>query len=79
VWLFASPIAYPVSLVPPAWREVYAINPIVSVLETFRWALLGSSPPTVGMVAVSTGVAAIGFVGGLAYFRRTERSFADII
>jgi lipopolysaccharide transport system permease protein len=79
IWLFASPIAYPVTLVPEEWRNVYAINPMVSVLGGFRWALLGTPPPTLEMVAVSAGVAAALFIGGIAYFRRTERSFADII
>jgi lipopolysaccharide transport system permease protein len=79
LWLFASPIAYPVSLVPEAYRDIYAINPMVSILQLFRWATLGSAPPSVGMVAVSAGTAAVLFAGGLAYFRRTERTFADVI
>jgi lipopolysaccharide transport system permease protein len=79
IWLFASPIAYPSSLVPAGWREVYAINPMVSVLDGFRWALLGKAGPSLGMIAVSTAVASGLFVASLAYFRRTERSFADII
>jgi lipopolysaccharide transport system permease protein len=79
IWLFASPIAYPSSLVPAAWRNVYAINPMVSVIDGFRWALLGTGGPSLSMVAVSTTVAVVMFVVSLAYFRRTERSFADII
>jgi lipopolysaccharide transport system permease protein len=79
IWLFASPIAYPSTLVPPGWREVYAINPMVSVIDGFRWALLGEHGPTLGMVAVPAAVACILFLVSLAYFRRTEQSFADII
>src|SRR4051794_38540000 len=79
LWLFASPIAYPVTLVPEAYRVVYAINPMVSILQAFRWAVIGTEPPTLAMVAVSTAAAAAMFAVGLAYFRRTERTFADII
>jgi lipopolysaccharide transport system permease protein len=79
LWLFASPIAYPVTLVPEAYREIYAINPMVSILQLFRWAVIGTAPPTLGMVAVSTATAAGFFAVGLAYFRRTERTFADVI
>jgi lipopolysaccharide transport system permease protein len=79
LWLFASPIAYPLSLVPAKYHEVYAINPMVSVLQAFRWATIGAEPPTIGMIAVSTVTASVLFTFGLAYFRRTERTFADVI
>ena len=79
LWLFASPIAYPVSLVPEAYRTLYAVNPLVTLLELFRWALLGTPPPTLAMAAVSLAVAAGGVAAGLAYFRRSERTFADIV
>jgi lipopolysaccharide transport system permease protein len=79
LWLFASPIAYPISLVPAQYREIYAINPMVSVLQAFRWATYGDVPPTAGMVAVSVAAATMIFAAGLAYFRRTERTFADVI
>jgi lipopolysaccharide transport system permease protein len=79
LWLFASPIAYPVTLVPEGYRELYAINPMVSILGLFRWAVIDTPPPTLGMVAVSTASTALLFAAGLAYFRRTERTFADII
>jgi lipopolysaccharide transport system permease protein len=79
LWLFASPIAYPVTLVPEAYRDVYAINPMVSILQLFRWAVLDTAPPSLGMVAVSIGTMALLFAAGLAYFRRTERTFADVI
>jgi lipopolysaccharide transport system permease protein len=79
LWLFASPVAYPVTLVPHAYRELYAINPMVSILELFRWATIGSAAPSLGMVAVSLCSIAVLFAAGLAYFRRTERGFADMI
>jgi lipopolysaccharide transport system permease protein len=79
LWLFASPIAYPVTLVPEAYRDIYAINPMVSILQLFRWATIGTPAPSLGMVAVSLGTATLLFAAGLAYFRRTERTFADVI
>jgi lipopolysaccharide transport system permease protein len=79
LWLFASPIAYPLSLVPSQYRDIYALNPMVSLLQAFRWATIGDTPPTVAMVAVSLGASVAVLAIGLAYFRRTERTFADII
>jgi lipopolysaccharide transport system permease protein len=79
LWLFASPVAYPVTLVPEAYRDLYAINPMVSILGLFRWATIGTTPPTLGMVAVSTASLALLLAVGLSYFRRTERTFADVI
>ena len=78
LWLFATPVAYSMSLVPPAWQFWYALNPMVGVVESFRWALLGERafPATVW---VSTAATIVALVGGLFYFRRTERTFADII
>jgi lipopolysaccharide transport system permease protein len=79
VWLFASPIAYPGTLVPEAWRAVYAINPMVSAIEGFRWALLGTAGPSLAQILVSSASAGFITLLGVFYFRRTERSFADII
>jgi lipopolysaccharide transport system permease protein len=80
IWLFSSPIAYPSSLVPEAWRTVYALNPMVGVVEGFRWALLGiGRPPDRLTVLVSASVAAALLVTGAFFFRRVERRFADII
>ncbi len=78
LWLFATPVAYSMSLVPPEWQFWYALNPMVGVVESFRWALLGGRvfPSTVW---VSAGAAVLALIGGLFYFRRTERTFADII
>jgi lipopolysaccharide transport system permease protein len=79
LWLFATPIAYPLSLVPASLHTVYALNPMVTVVTGFRWALLGSPAPSPALAAVSLGATAILFVLGVAYFRRTERTFADVI
>jgi len=79
LWLFATPVAYPSSLVPEAWRTLYGLNPMVSVVEGFRWALLGASLPPVGMLAASFVSLVVVLVSGLYYFARTESSFADLI
>jgi lipopolysaccharide transport system permease protein len=79
VWLFATPVAYPSSLVPDAWRPVYGLNPMVGVIEGFRWALLGAPMPQPAMLAVSIAMVAALLVGGLYYFRSMERAFADVI
>ena len=78
-WLLASPVAYSTSLITsPTWRAVYSLNPMVGVIEGFRWAVLGSTPPSV-LVVPSVLVTAVLFAGGLFFFRRTEASFADVI
>jgi lipopolysaccharide transport system permease protein len=78
-WLFVTPIAYSSSLVPSKWQTVYAINPMVGVVEGFRWALLGSSAPPGTMLIVSAAATAILLTGGLFYFARMEKTFPDII
>jgi homopolymeric O-antigen transport system permease protein len=78
-WLFATPIAYPSSLLPEPWRTIYAINPMVGVVEGFRWALLGTEITPGPMVAVSSLAALALLVVATLYFRRMERSFADVI
>jgi lipopolysaccharide transport system permease protein len=78
IWLFATPVAYPVSIVPEAWRPLYALNPMVGVVEGFRWALLGTGAPGL-TVAVSGLVVVAILVSGLFYFRSVERTMADVI
>jgi len=78
-WLFATPIAYPATLLPERWRAVYALNPMTGVVEGFRWALLGANTRPGPMIAASTTAAFLILIGGLFYFRRTERTFADIV
>jgi lipopolysaccharide transport system permease protein len=76
-WLIATPIAYPASLVPDRWRLVYGLNPMVGVVEGFRWALLGKPETLHPSVFVSAAVVTLLLAGGLVYFRRLERTFAD--
>jgi lipopolysaccharide transport system permease protein len=78
-WLFATPIAYPSSLLPPFWRPIYALNPMVGVVEGFRWALLGTDTQPGPMIAVSSLAAVALLTGSAFYFRRMERAFADVI
>jgi lipopolysaccharide transport system permease protein len=78
VWLFASPVAYPSSLVPESWRLIYGLNPMVGVVDGFRWALLDAEAPGMSLL-VSVATVALLFTGGLIYFRRMERSFADAV
>jgi lipopolysaccharide transport system permease protein len=78
-WMFATPIAYPSSLLDEPWRTVYGINPMAGVVEGFRWALLGTDPGPGPMVLVSAFVAVVLLVSGTFYFRRMERTFADVI
>jgi lipopolysaccharide transport system permease protein len=77
-WMFVSPIAYPTSMVPAAYRAFYALNPLVGAVEGCRWALLGTPAPTVGMVGVSAVSAAVMFAVGTLYFRWSERTLVDV-
>jgi lipopolysaccharide transport system permease protein len=79
IWLFASPIAYPVSLVPEKWRLLYSLNPLVGVIEGFRWALLGKESPDFGVIAISASAVIALLFTGLIYFKRMERTFADVV
>jgi lipopolysaccharide transport system permease protein len=79
VWLYATPIVYPSSLVPERWRTLYAINPMVGVVEGFRWALLGTGTAPGPMMLVSTTAALAMLIGGLFFFRRMEKSFSDMV
>ncbi len=78
-WMYASPIVYPVSLIPNQWRSLYSVNPMVAVVEGCRWGLLGKESPEFGAVVIGTLVALILFLSGLIFFKRMERSFADIV
>lgn len=79
IWLFATPIAYPSSLLPGAWHTVYALNPMVTIVDGFRWAMLGTQPPAPASLVVSTVVTLTVLITGAFFFRRVERSFADIV
>jgi lipopolysaccharide transport system permease protein len=76
-WLFATPIVYPSSLIPEQWRALYGLNPMAGVVEGFRWALLGKTPPG-PLLAISAVVVILLLIGGLYYFRRMEKTFADV-
>jgi lipopolysaccharide transport system permease protein len=78
-WLFATPIAYPSSLLPEPWRTLYGLNPMAGVVEGFRWALLGTNTAPGPIIIVSSAAALVVLVSGLYYFRRMERTFADIV
>jgi len=78
-WLFATPIAYPSSLLEEPWRTLYGINPMAGVVEGFRWALLGTDTAPGPIILVSVIVSLAIFVSGLYYFRRMENSFADVV
>ena len=77
LWLFVTPVAYPSSLVPKQWQALYGINPMAGVVDGFRWALLGEAPPG-PMLLVSVAATVLLLVGGIFFFSRMERSFADI-
>jgi lipopolysaccharide transport system permease protein len=79
LWLFLTPIAYSSEIVPEQWRLIYGLNPMVGVVEGFRWALLGTDTETGRMVFVSALVALFLLISGVIYFRRMEKSFADIV
>jgi lipopolysaccharide transport system permease protein len=79
LWLFVTPIAYPSSLLGEPWRTVYGLNPMAGVVEGFRWALLGTAAPPASLLAASTVAALALLASGAFYFRRMERTFADIV
>ncbi len=79
VWLFITPIVYPNSSLSEPLRTLSAINPMVGVVEGFRWAVLDTGSAPISLMAISAAAAAVLLVGGLAYFDRVERSFADFI
>jgi len=78
-WMWLCPIVYPSSMIPAKWRLLYGLNPMVGVIEGFRWSVLGTSTPDWTMMFVSLTMVTALFVGGLYYFRKTEIAFADVI
>jgi lipopolysaccharide transport system permease protein len=79
VWMYASPIVYPIETIPEGiWRYLYSLNPMVGVIQGFRWALLGGSPPDLTSL-ISILVVLVLLISGLFYFRRMEKTFADIV
>jgi len=78
LWLFASPVVYPSNLLPEPYRMIYGLNPMAGVIEGFRWVLLGTTPPS-SLMAVSVGVVIAVLISGAFYFRRMEKTFADVV
>jgi lipopolysaccharide transport system permease protein len=78
-WLFATPIAYPSSLLPEPWHTLYGLNPMVGVVEGFRWALLGTDTAPGPVIAFSACIALALLISGGFYFRRMEKTFADVV
>lgn len=78
-WMWLCPVVYSSSIVPDRWRALYSLNPMVGVIEGFRWCILGAAPPNVVYFSVSLTMLLLVLVGGLIYFRRQEATFADII
>lgn len=78
-WMLATPIAYPSSLMNPKWRLLYGLNPMVGVVEGFRWALLGTGNSPGPMLGVSAITSLLILIGGAFYFRRMEKTFADVV
>lgn len=79
LWLFATPIAYPSSLLHEPWRTLYGLNPMVGVVEGVRWALVGTAPDASALIGVSTLISVALLSGGALYFRRMEKTFADVM
>lgn len=79
VWLFATPVAYPTALVPERWRGLAGLNPMSTVVDGFRWALVGTPAPSSAMIAASVAVVLVALWSGLRYFARGERTLADVI
>jgi lipopolysaccharide transport system permease protein len=78
-WMYASPIVYPVSVIPRQYRALYSLNPMVGVIEGFRWALLGKQSPDFIVMAISSLAVFVLLLGGLVFFRNMERTFADVV
>jgi lipopolysaccharide transport system permease protein len=78
-WMFASPVAYPSSLVPEKWRWLYGLNPMAGVIEGFRWSLAGRGEAPSGLMFVSAGVVLVVLLSGFAYFQRMETTIADVV
>lgn len=78
-WMYASPVIYPISMIPEKWQLFYSLNPMVGVIEGFRWALLGNKNPNLITMAISTTVLLGLLIGGIIFFKKMEKTFADIV
>ena len=78
-WMFASPVAYPSSLVPQKWRWLYGLNPMAGVIEGFRWSLTGTGPAPGPLILVSSTIVIILLISGIAFFQSMETTIADVV
>ena len=78
-WLFITPVLYPITIIPERWQFLYCLNPMVGVIEGFRWALLGQQNIPLPLLLMSASIVLVVFMGGLFYFRRMEYEFADVV
>jgi lipopolysaccharide transport system permease protein len=79
IWMYATPIVYPISIVPAQWKWLYSLNPMVGVIEGFRWAIFSKGSADVVTIGIGVSVIGLVLIGGLIFFRRMEQSFADVI
>jgi lipopolysaccharide transport system permease protein len=79
LWMFASPVAYPISVVPEKWRLFYSLNPMAGVIEGFRWTLTGSERPPFVPIILSALIVCLLLYGGILFFKRMEDTFADVV
>jgi lipopolysaccharide transport system permease protein len=77
--MYASPVVYSVNTVPEQWRPIFSLNPLAGVIEGFRWALLGKGDPAMGTIMISACVVLMLLLGGVFFFKRIERYFADVL
>ena len=78
-WFFLTPIVYSAGILPSRFTFIYGLNPMVGVVQGFRWALIGHAAHVGPLVILSVGIVLVTLVGGLAYFKRTETIFADVV
>ena len=79
IWMYASPVVYSSTMVPEKWKWVYALNPMVGVIEGFRWAVTGQGEPDMMALGIGVSLIILLLFGGLLFFKRLERNFADLI
>lgn len=79
LWFYASPIVYPAQLVPAAWYSLYALNPMVGIVTSYRAAVLQASPPDLGALSIAAAISLVVFLSGYVYFKRKEMEFADVV
>lgn len=79
IWMYGSPVVYAFAMIPDRWKALYALNPMVGVIEGFRWAVLGQGQPHLVAMAIGAAIIAVLLAGGVVFFKRMERSFADLI